>query len=347
MAIIHSRQHELSRAATDEVSVATTKDWLPSYLNIFSLCCILLAIIIGIRVYGSGRDVSGLAIVQYATDRQYLCNALINSARLRRFDTLANLVVLVPSAFLSVKVNSPIDRLVCSLRRLDVGLLPLDMERADIASGDVTYRHSLQKLEILQLPYAKILFFDNDGLVLKNMDHLFDKLGDEDLRLPEAYYARQSSLGEDQPLYSSALMLIKPSRKLYESAQSLMRERRPTDFDMEIINSLTRVPSIKSTVLPYRHNLLLTGLFKDHSSYEGSTAWDAEQEYQTACYVHFSDAPMPKPWIDDRGASFAQHGPKCPEGGILCDDVRIWREIHRIFRDEMMHLCPSSKELDL
>lgn len=303
----------------------------------------LLATCLGSYI-GYIRAKDDYAIVLYATDRQYLCNTLINVVRLRNYGTKAQLIVLLPEPFLDAKQGTPIARIVKALLLQDVVLEPIFLERSGLRVDDVTYEHSLQKLEILRIRSKRLLYFDSDGLILRRPDHLFAHTPEADLTLPEAYYATQH-LKEDKLLFSSAFMLIKPSLNLYRKAQKLVQERRTDDFDMEIINKLTHDNTISNTTLPYRGNILLTGLFRDHSSYSRNERWDPEKEWSEASYIHFSDSPIPKPWIDDRGVRFAQHGPKCLGGGLDCPDVKIWRAVHNAFKDEMRVLCPSPKEI--
>lgn len=309
------------------------------------LCAFIFSLLICLHTTLRETQVrkSPLAIVQYATDRQYLCNALINVERLVKFRSKANLVVLLPQSFLTARTGSPINRITNALRQHQVILhgLNLDTDRLQ----DITYAHSLQKLEILKLDYDRVIYFDNDGLVLRNLDDLAKIDGSQDLVLPEAYYSDHVSSGLPKVL-SSAFMLIKPSLQLYNIAQAFVQKRSDREFDMEIINKIARSSDVQSSVLPYRKHLLLTGIFRDHSSYLPDSMWDAQTEYDEAYYIHFSDAPIPKPWVDDRGASLAKHGPRCPVDNPGCDEVRIWKEIYKTFRDEMRELCPTTKELD-
>lgn len=302
------------------------------------------------------------AIVQYATERQYLCNALINVHRLIELGTLADLVVLLPDHLLKANPRSPTGRIVGSLLQQHAKLVPF-IESSTTATNDrgSIYDDSLYKLQVANLlQYERIIYFDNDGLVLENPDHLFNSIT-TDLALADAYY----TANEDN-IVSSAFMVISPSQKLDRLLQSLIQSKSPNDYDMEIINQAYNMEGVLTTTLfPYERYLLLTGIFRTPlardkflkgSSSRGTAttpakvpeqdeAWNAKRVFQAASYIHFSDSPIPKPWVDDRGALLAQHGPKCMS--LACDEPEIWKNVYRMFKDEMRDLCPSPKELDL
>ncbi|KAJ4348280.1 uncharacterized protein N0V89_009652 [Didymosphaeria variabile] len=67
---------------------------------------------------------------------------------------------------------------------------------------------------------------------------------------------------------------------------------------MELVNDRFEQSAM---VLPHRPYALLTGEFRrsNHSAYLGNTfeAWDPEKVLKEAKLVHFSDWPLPKPWI--------------------------------------------------
>ena len=311
-------------------------------------------------IYSTGHSQN--AYVQYATNRQYLCNALINAHRLRKFNVNAQIAVLVPPTFVDAPTN-PIARLMDSLKELNVKVHTMDMTSRDLHRDDVTYRDSLHKLEILHLPYERIVYFDSDGLVMSSLDHLFTA-PDADMLLPEAYYVPNT-----ERVLSSAIMVVKPGEELFQHAIALARNATSSDYDMEIINQLAMSEEYKRStgILPWKRYLILTGIFRDPTSYFYTTAkpvrseneilsvtefnehgtWSARKVYDEAYYIHFSDWPIPKPWVDDKGVQVGMHGPKCRDPLLDpakkadgdCEEVQVWREIYRAFRDEMS-VCP-------
>lgn len=324
------------------------------------------------------------AYVQYATNRQYLCNALINVARLRSHRVAPDILVMVPRDFLVEQPDKPIGKLIAALRARNVKFHALDLSDARLQSVDVTYTYALQKLELFRLTqYRRIVYFDSDALVMKSLDHLF-LAPDSIVSMPEAYYTPARTVANQDPTLSSALMVIRPSEELYEGLLEVTSRKGHAEYDMDVINTLVRTSAYRRRLglLPWHKYMVLTGIFRDPSKYfhtgsripesppEGQASnatssllrkdgdengwWNARKVFDEAYYIHFSDWPIPKPWIDDKGATIQQHGPKCRDPGLDakkkgdgdCEEVKVWREIYRLFRDEMRELCPSIDESD-
>ena len=72
--------------------------------------------------------------------------------------------------------------------------------------GDPFWRQSLTKLRFFELTqYNRLIYFDVDGLVLRNMNHLF-RLPSAPVALPRAYWL-------PQPYMSDQLAVVEPSAK--------------------------------------------------------------------------------------------------------------------------------------
>lgn len=72
--------------------------------------------------------------------------------------------------------------------------------------GDPFWRQSLTKLRFFELTqYNRLIYFDVDGLVLRNMNHLF--------RLPNAPVAMPRAYWLPQPYMSDQLAVVEPSAK--------------------------------------------------------------------------------------------------------------------------------------
>lgn len=104
---------------------------------------------------------------------------------------------------------------------------------------------------------------------------------------------------------------------------------------MDILN---RLYENSSTVIPHRKYDLLSGEFrgKNHANYLGSPdeVWDATAVLAEAKFVHFSDWPMPKPWLNAPDYEWERHQPKCkevPDKGQDCSDRDIWIELRKDF----------------
>lgn len=90
-------------------------------------------------------------------------------------------------------------------------------------------------------------------------------------------------------------------------------------------------------ILPHRKYDLLTGEFRkkdsEHQAYLGNKweKWDADKVLAEASFLHFSDWPMPKPWI---GASAKVKGeaiPKCEGGSQNCKEKVAWEGFYEDF----------------
>ena len=76
-------------------------------------------------------------------------------------------------------------------------------------SGDPVWAQSLTKLQLFGLTqYKRLIYMDADGLVLRNMDHLFS-LPDAPVAMPRAYWL-------DQPRMCNALAVVQPSAQRLE-----------------------------------------------------------------------------------------------------------------------------------
>lgn len=145
--------------------------------------------------------------------------------------------------------------------------------------------------------------------------------------MPRAYWL-------DQPFLSSQIALIEPSHSEWERVQEVMA-RDDAGFDMDILNIIYKDSCL---IFPHRRYDLVTSEFRstDHARYLGSDEkWNATKEFNDAKFVHFSDWPVPKPWLRASDDIREKYEPKCfprPQGkGPDCTDRDIWRSIYADF----------------
>ena len=75
--------------------------------------------------------------------------------------------------------------------------------------GDPVWAQSLTKLQLFSLTqYKRLIYLDADGLVLKDMSHLFS-LPNAPVAMPRAYWL-------DQPRMCNALAVVQPSAQRLE-----------------------------------------------------------------------------------------------------------------------------------
>jgi hypothetical protein len=162
------------------------------------------------------------------------------------------------------------------------------------------------------------------------------------MAMPRAYW----SGARPQPL-TSLLMVLQPSMAEYERFKETIAEGadpaivQRNKFDMELVNERFEDSAL---VIPHRPYALLTGEFRNanHSAYLGNTfeIWNAEKALKEAKLVHFSDWPLPKPWIMWPSEGVAEIQPDC--GGdreVVCSERKIWKGLYKDFRERRKDIC--------
>lgn len=277
-------------------------------------------------------DWTRFAYSQYATSSAYLCNAVMVFEALHRLGSRADRILLYPQEW-DTEIASTSDRdsqlLVKARDWYNVKLVPVEIPKAD----DDAWNGSFTKFVAWgQTQYDRVLHLDSDVTVLKHLDELFLAP-----KAPVAMMRAYWKLPKVRHL-TSLFILLEPSELDY---QQLMVAARPDirgkdEYDMEILN---RFYGDSAMVLPHREFGLLTGEFRadDHANYLGNRleAWDPDKVMREASLVHFSDWPLPKPWIMWPHKLVGEVMPKCKVGDLGNDDCRnkkIWMELYDDFR---------------
>ncbi|PGH02091.1 hypothetical protein AJ79_07728 [Helicocarpus griseus UAMH5409] len=234
-------------------------------------------------------DWSRFAYAQYATNADYLCNSVMLFQGLDRLGSKADRMLMYPSRF-SAESKSVEGNLLRKALEYDVNLVPIQVQKRD---RDYTWGESYTKLLAFnQTQYDRVLVLDSDSTITKPMDELF-LLPPSPVAMPRAYWMDPHDF-----VMTSALMLIEPSEFEFKRIEQSISEALPHHFDMEIVNDLYNNSAL---ILPHRPYILLTGEFRntDHIRYMGNSleSWDPEKILWQAKFVHFSDWPVPKPWI--------------------------------------------------
>ena len=170
------------------------------------------------------------------------------------------------------------------------------------------------------------------------MDELF-LLPSAPVGMPRAYWL------DDGNFLSSQLVLVEPSNFEFNRIQEAFETRGNGDFDMEIVNNLY---GRNCFIIPHRKYDLLTGEFKsgDHWKYLGSKEeeWDPDEVIDEAKFLHFSDWPHPKPWIQTSQSTTDANKPNChdlEDGTKDCRDQEKWLWFYSDFRDRRDKVCGS------
>ena len=171
------------------------------------------------------------------------------------------------------------------------------------------------------------------------MDELFT-IPTTPLAAPRAYWLYP----DKRPFLSSQLILVEPSTLEFDRIAAAIAAASSKEFDMEIVNNLYGTSCI---VLPHRRYDLITGEFRrdSHDAYLGNEVetWDADAALNEAKFLHFSDWPVPKPWIKADEALLQKHQPQCPgseEQG--CRERDLWRGFYTDFAKRRQEVCGMS-----
>lgn len=291
---------------------------------------------------GDGVDYSRFAYTQYVTNSVYLCNSVMAFAKLASLGSKADRLLMYPSNMLpdpaagtsasSAAVPDTDDaRLIVKARdTYNVKLAPINVESRP--GSDPTWAESFTKLLAFnQTQYARVLSLDSDSIILQPMDELFLS-PPSPAAMPRAYW-----LYPDKQILSSQLVLATPSTKEFARIRAKIDSAGSNDYDMEIMNDLYKDSAL---ILPHRPYNLLTGEFKDkdsHAMYLGDPdeAWDPVAVYNEAKFLHFSDWPVPKPWIENTGSQKSRE-PSCvklEDGREDCAARDLWNSFYTDFRE--------------
>ncbi|PYH90225.1 nucleotide-diphospho-sugar transferase [Aspergillus ellipticus CBS 707.79] len=280
---------------------------------------------------------SRFAYTQYATDRSYLCNSVMIFEALHRLGSKADRVLMYPSNFLkSGNDHSPEARLLRFARdEYAVKLKPIEVILKGGGGCAAPWSQSYTKLLAFnQTEYDRVLNLDSDATLLQTMDELF-LLPPAPVAMPQAYW-----LDPKDRVFTSGLMLIQPSAtEFIHLVEGIWDDSDDTSdvYDMEIMNKFYGDSAV---VIPHRPYILLTGEFRsqNHESYLGNAdkSWDADKIMETTKYLHFSDWPVPKPWVAATHYIIEQSQPPCefnPATGQQddCHVREIWLGIYKDF----------------
>jgi len=270
-----------------------------------------------------GIDWSQYAYCQYVTTKDYLCNSVMMFEALDRVGARASRIMMYPEDW-KLDGDDRIARLVRKARdQYSVQLSPVHIQH----SGDgSTWSDSFTKLLAFnQTRFKRVLSLDSDATILKSMDELF-LIPSAPVAMPRAYWLNDT--------FSTQMVLVEPSKSELERILNAFAERKSNEYDMEIVNNLY---GKESMVIPHRKYDLITGEFraKDHSMYLGSKeeVWDPQKVMDEASFVHFSDWPLPKPWLPHSKVEEKNLQPRCriTDQGKDCSDREIWLSLYSDF----------------
>ncbi|KAF3404911.1 Glucose N-acetyltransferase 1 [Talaromyces pinophilus] len=301
-------------------------------------------------------DWTQYAYTQYVTDETYLCNSVMVFEALDRLGSRADRILFYPKGW-DLEVNFENDRLSQLLNlardKYKVQLEPVTMDSLHQHESEdrATWDESINKLWAFRMTtYRRILQIDSDTLILQNLDELFF-LPSSTVAMPRAYWNSPENMK-----LTSLLVLLEPSYKEYKALMEKVqgveagqlgtgRDESHDLYDMELLNERYGGSAL---VLPHRQYGLVTGEFrtKDHQNFLGNNyeTWNPDKVLSEAKLVHFSDWPLPKPWIMWPPGQLAKMQPVCDhnpgtpqESG--CRDREVWKQLYEDFRLKRKDVC--------
>ncbi|KAI0508572.1 glucose N-acetyltransferase [Xylaria bambusicola] len=287
-------------------------------------------------------DWSQYAYTQYVTNKEYLCNSVMIFESLHRLKAKADRVMMYPENMMDPAETNPQSHeaklLVKARDQYGVKLVPVSVQRR--SGGDATWAESFTKLLAFnQTQYRRVLNVDSDATILQPMDELFI-MPPCPVAMPRAYW-----LFPKDKILSSQLMLVQPSEVEFDRIMKQMESSGRNDYDMEIVNQLY---ADSAMILPHRPYDLLTGEFRgdNHQNYLGTDReeFDPVAIFNEAKYLHFSDWPVPKPWITMSEGMRKDKQPKCENknGQEDCTARELWNGFYTDFTQRRTKVCDTA-----
>ncbi|KAJ6041356.1 uncharacterized protein N7446_010753 [Penicillium canescens] len=172
-----------------------------------------------------------------------------------------------------------------------------------------------------------------------NLDELFF-MPPCPLGLPRAYW-----LNPDERVQGTGLLLIQPSHFEFRRVMAAINNASGSEYDMEIVNTLYKDSAL---IIPHRPYMILTGEFRGeiHTKYLGNDqeVWNPDKVLREAKFLHFSDWPVPKPWIRAPQEVMDHERPRCRSNATSghkddCRDRDYWLGFYADFSRRRADVC--------
>lgn len=278
-----------------------------------------------------------------------LCSALMIWSQVEEIGSRAQRLMLYPSSWdMNEKVGKEYTPVARMLRQAEnnyyVKLRPLDalINRQKTAVGH-TWADPYTKLLGFNLTeFDRVLAIDPASVVKQNLDELF-LIPASPVAMPYIYYGQA-----DGWHFSTQLTLMTPSTKSFSQISDAIKLASPTNDDLSILETLFYGQIIK---IPQRPFALLAGEYrqKSHVHYIGNRwpkKWDPDSMLREARILHFSDHPIPKPWIKASQVLLNKNMPNCGRsewfGASNCRDRAVWFKLYRDYADMRKAVCGTS-----
>ena len=184
-------------------------------------------------------------------------------------------------------------------------------------------REAISKLQLFGLTeYKQILYLDADGLILQNLDAVFNLSVAPIALIPEDVFGAE---GEG---YATRLMLLQPSKVVQAQLQFVVEK----DLDFNDARVLSEF--FPGQIQRLSADLALRS-YEIHGPQRGSHA--SSEILQKALYVHLSDGVgFPKHWQRAEPSLLPKLLATCTE---MCEEQTSWLQVHSMLAIEREGLC--------
>jgi hypothetical protein len=228
-----------------------------------------------------------------------------------------------------------------------VKLRPLDalLNRQKTATGHTWTDPYTKFLGFNLTEFDRVLAIDTASVVKQNLDELF-LIPAAPVAMPYIYYGQAKGWH-----FSTQLTLMTPSAKSFAQISKAIQTLSPTEDDLSVLETLFHGQIIR---IPQRPFALLAGEYrrKSHAHYIGNRwpkKWDPDYMLGESRILHFSDHPIPKPWIKASQVLLNRNMPKCKNsewfGASNCRDRAVWLKLYRDYADMRKAVCGNSFEV--
>ena len=185
-------------------------------------------------------------------------------------------------------------------------------------------REAISKLQLFGLTeYKQILYLDADGLILQNLDAVFNLSVAPIALIPEDVNGAHEGEG-----YATRLMLLQPSKVVQAQLQFVVE--KDWDFNDERVLS----EFFSGQIQRLSADLALQS-YEIHSPQRGSKA--SSEILQKALYVHLYDGVgFPKHWQWAEPSLMPKLLATCTE---MCEERMSWLHVHSMLAIETKGLC--------
>lgn len=212
-------------------------------------------------------------------------------------------------------------------RMLALGVILRPSEIYEHKPGDYNKTHyqkeATSKIMLFEMTeYKQVLYIDADGLVLQNLDAVFNLNMTPVALLP---------VGTTESLqYHTRVMLLQPSKSTHAQLQFVAEKDRNHD-DVRILSDFfsDRIHSLPVSLALQSNELRISN--RDRVSGSASTL------LQDAQYVHLFDSPeLPKHWQWANPSRILSLLPACTE---TCDERTSWLHVYAMLSTERTSYC--------